>query len=226
MASIVFYSEYLIPQGVGLNKEHSRITCNDHETTDSRTNHDDDTDSLLDYRSAIADSVSRNSPIHTPSLVSFDSDTITFTSESSETNSQWDHNTVEDEDKSCATFEGNANLYEEQLNADLLPKTFLQLKGISVANYNMGCNFNISAALHIMVHYELSIFAIQEHTPWSRELTDAEHTNIERICDKYGYFVTISKVQILIIAKEIRACHRHTTVYEQGRLILSRFEIS
>jgi hypothetical protein len=65
---------------------------------------------------------------------------------------------VEDGDKSCATFEGDANLYKEQLNADLLPKTFLQLKDISVANYNMGCNFNISAALHIMVHYELSIF--------------------------------------------------------------------
>jgi hypothetical protein len=158
MASIVFDSEYLIPQGVGLNKEQGRITRNDHETTDSTTDHDDDTDSLLDYRSAIAVSVSRNSPLHTSSLVSFDSDTITSTSESSETNSQWDQNTVEDGDKSCATFEGDANLYEEQLNADLLPKTFLQLKGISVANYNMGCNFNISAALHIMVHYELSIF--------------------------------------------------------------------
>jgi hypothetical protein len=32
-------------------------------------------------------------------------------------------------------------------NGDLLPKTFLQLKGISVANYNMGCNFSIVATL-------------------------------------------------------------------------------
>jgi hypothetical protein len=48
---------------------------------------------------------------------------------------------------------------------DLIPKTFLQLKGISVANYNMGCNFNIAAALRVMITYEISILAIQEHTP-------------------------------------------------------------
>jgi hypothetical protein len=34
-------------------------------------------------------------------------------------------------------------------NGDSAPKTFPQLKGISIANYNMGCNFDIAMALRI-----------------------------------------------------------------------------
>jgi hypothetical protein len=64
-------------------------------------------------------------------------------------------------------------------NGDLLPKTFLQLRGIAVANYNMGCNINIAAAIRIMVQYELAILTIQEHTPWNRTLSEVEITSIQ-----------------------------------------------
>jgi hypothetical protein len=60
-------------------------------------------------------------------------------------------------------------LTDNQSN-NILPKSFMQLQGISVGNFNMACNFNILAALHIMTRYKLHILAIQEHTPWNREL--------------------------------------------------------
>jgi hypothetical protein len=75
-----------------------------------------------------------------------------------------------------------------------LPKTVLQLRGISIANYNMACNFSIMAAIHLMIQYDLSILAIQEYTPWSRELSTMEITNIEKTCDKWGFLATIAKL--------------------------------
>jgi hypothetical protein len=63
--------------------------------------------------------------------------------------------------------------------SDPLPKTFLQLKGISVANYNMGCNFSIAAALRLMIAYGLSILTIQEHTSWNRQISPIESNIIE-----------------------------------------------
>ncbi len=53
-------------------------------------------------------------------------------------------------------------------------KSFLQLRGISIANYNMGCNFDIASTIRLMMLFKLNLLAIQEHTPWSRELSDAE----------------------------------------------------
>jgi hypothetical protein len=90
----------------------------------------------------------------------------------------------------------------------MIPKTFLQLKGKSVGNFNMACNFHISASLHVMVQYNLNILAIQEHALWHKELSDGEGTSIEQHSDKWGYFLTISKLQILIIDKQLRACHQ------------------
>jgi hypothetical protein len=80
----------------------------------------------------------------------------------------------------------------------------------------MNCNFRVEAAISIMVKYNLSILAIQEHTPWNRELLDNEITSIHKHCDKYGYFATISKLQIVIIDKQLLACHRETKVFEDG----------
>jgi len=183
---------------------------------------DDDTDSLLDYRSAIADSISTHRSIHTPSLLSYGSESLGTLSE---------ENTINEEDitigsvTSLLTANNEAESAEE-LNADLLPKSFLQLKGIAVANFNMGCNFNISLALRLMVHYDLYILAIQEHTPWSREITPGEYNAIERICNRNGFFATITKLQILIIDKRLTACHRDTSTYEDGRIIQSRFEVT
>jgi hypothetical protein len=112
------------------------------------------------------------------------------------------------------------------MNGDMLPKSFLQLTGIAVGNFNMGCNFHISAAIRIMAQYNLTILAIQEHTPWNKDLSDGEIMSIKRHCDKWGYFVTISKLQILIIDKQIAACHEETVVLEEGRILESRFQIS
>jgi hypothetical protein len=109
---------------------------------------------------------------------------------------------------------------------DDIPKSFLQLKGIMVGNYNMGCNFHILAALRIMIQHNLGILAIQEHTAWNRSLTEHEITSIEKHCDKWGYFVTISKLQIVITDKPLLACHCETTVEKEGRIIVSRFQVS
>ena len=90
----------------------------------------------------------------------------------------------------------------------------------------MGCNFRIDTAIIIMIQYKLDILAIQEHTPWNRNLSEGEITSIERHCNKWGYLVKISKLQILIIDKQLTACHRDTTEYEDGRILRCRFEIS
>ena len=105
-------------------------------------------------------------------------------------------------------------------------KSFLQLKGISIGNFNMNCNFDIESALCIMMRNELSILAIQEHTPWNKELSTIQITSLNRHCEAWGYFATISKLQILIIDKQLLACHRETMIFEDGRIIKCRFEIA
>jgi len=80
----------------------------------------------------------------------------------------------------------------------------------------MRCNFNIAATIHLMIYYELIILAIQERTPWSRELSEVEISSIECTCDKWGYFATVSKLQIIIINKQLTTSHRGTDVYENG----------
>jgi hypothetical protein len=105
-------------------------------------------------------------------------------------------------------------------------KTFLQLKGISVANYNMGCNFSITAAMRLMVQYDLHILAIQEHTPWNRTLSDPELNCIQHTCDKWGFLVTISKLQITIIDKQMAACFWGANTNEDGQIMQSRLEFS
>ena len=143
----------------------------------------------------------------------------------------------EDDDTSCATAisiaseksmaTGKSEASErESINGDLLPKSFLQLKGIFVGNFNMNCNFKVDHAIEIMIHYNLSILAVQEHTPWNRELSIAEIASIHKHCDGLGYFATICKLQILIIDKQLYACHRETNVFEEGRVMQCRFEIA
>jgi len=108
---------------------------------------------------------------------------------------------------------------------DTLPKSFLQLRGISVANFNMGCNFSVAVAIRMMIQCKLSILAIQEHTPWNRELSDMEITSIHHTCEKWGVLVTVMKLQILLIDKQLASNHQTTNIYEDGRLIRCRFEI-
>jgi hypothetical protein len=77
-----------------------------------------------------------------------------------------------------------------------------------------------------MMQYELSVLAIQEHTPWSRELSDAEINGIQRYCNYWGFGVIISKVQILITDKQLTACIRESKIHEEGRIIHTKMEIS
>jgi len=95
-----------------------------------------------------------------------------------------------------------------------------------VGNFIMGCSFHVSAAMRIMIQYNINILAIQEHTAWNRDLLPHELTSIERHYDKWGYFVKISKLQILIIDKQLQACHWETTVQQGGRILKCRCQIS
>jgi hypothetical protein len=106
------------------------------------------------------------------------------------------------------------------------PKSFLQLRGISIANYNMGCNFHIGAAICLMMQNDLFVLAIQEHTPWNRQLSEGEIKSIHRQCERWGYFVIVSKLQIVIYAKELGTSVRNTTVHEDGRMIQLKLEIA
>jgi hypothetical protein len=81
-------------------------------------------------------------------------------------------------------------------------------------------------AIRIMIQYELTILAIQEHTPWNKDLTPMEISSFEQTCHKWGFSIIISKLQILIIDKQVQACQREIEIYEDGRIIKSRFEIS
>jgi hypothetical protein len=90
----------------------------------------------------------------------------------------------------------------------------------------MGCNFHITAALRIMMQHNITILAIQENTAWSKKLSDVEITSIERHCDKWGYWVSISKLQILIIDKQLTACHQETNIYKEGCIIYCRMELA
>jgi hypothetical protein len=100
------------------------------------------TNSLLDYQSALADSITWQSQSRTPSLASQDSLYIS----SDDYKSDLDNLDTNIEETSLTTIE-TINQMRTNGCSDHLPKTFLQLKGISVANYNMGCDFSIAAAL-------------------------------------------------------------------------------
>jgi len=67
---------------------------------------------------------------------------------------------------------------------------------------------------------------IQEHTAWNRVLSENEIAPIDKHCDKWGYFITISKLQMIITDKQPTACHKETISFKEGRVITSRFQIA
>jgi len=134
-------------------------------------------------------------------------------------------NTSENSEHSKPSLETNAASSQTK-NRDDIPNTFLALKGISIANFNMGCNFHIAAAFKLIADYDISILAIQEHTPWNKELSHIEITCIERSCENYGFFMIVSKMQILIIDKQLKACFLEAKQFMEGRIICHRFEIA
>jgi hypothetical protein len=132
-----------------------------------------------------------------------------------------------DEDINTTTTSIESNVTNDiYLNGDSSPKSFLQLSGIIVGNYNMGCNFHASTAIRIMIQHNISFLAIQEHTAWNRNLMEYEIKSIEKHCDRWGYFVYIYKLQILIIDKQLLACHINTCALKEGRVLVSRFQTS
>jgi len=189
------------------------------------TYHDDEQHiSILDYMDSSLDS----------SINTWENDDDLYMDENTDISSTTESNTeslsLDTEEDSITSFQSKSptetspSTIPIYLNEEV--KTFLQLKGISIATYNMACNFNVALALHIMAKHEISILAIQEHTPWNRTLTDMEIAAIERTCHNYGFLVNITKVQILIIDKQIATCLRETETHLEGRLIATRFEIT
>jgi hypothetical protein len=189
----------------------------------SEESDDCEQNSLLNYYLEKDDNLNRNSATENHQDIS----TLATPSLASDTDSDIDTINTRDDDTSLNLEEEDDqdNSVSKIQNGDSLPKTFLQLNGIVVGNFNMGCNFHISAALRIIIQYKIHILAIQEHTSWNRELTPHEITSIEKHCDKWGYFVKISKLQIIIIDKQLLACHRETISYKQGRIITLHFQI-
>jgi hypothetical protein len=94
-----------------------------------------------------------NLSVSTPSLTT-EPDEDSF---SSETHSVTDEtNGLSSLDPSHVSKRSNYT-QETPVNGDNIPKSFLQLQGITIGNYNMACNFHVSAALKIMAHYKLHI---------------------------------------------------------------------
>jgi hypothetical protein len=190
--------------------------------TDETYSHEDLSYSANDYLFSLGEEVDND----TISYLSNDEDSRKDISlyDSSKQSSSSD---MEDSDGSTRMQKSvNSADSNKRNNGDNIPKTFLQLKGISIANYNMGCNFDIAMAIRIMIQYDLTILAIQEHTPWNKDLTPMEISSFEWTCHTWGFSITISKLQILIIDNQVQACHREIEIYEDGRIIKSRFEIS
>jgi len=157
------------------------------------------------------------SSLDTPSLCSIESNDI-----ESDTECMDDNFTVS---LTSTTSSNDRSTCGTSLNGDMIPKSFLQLSGITLGNYNMGCSFHISTALWILIQYNISILAIQEHTAWNRNLLQHELTSTERHCNKWGYFATISKLQIIIIDKQLLASHSETLAFHEGHIIQCRFQI-
>jgi hypothetical protein len=168
--------------------------------------------SLLDFQSAIEDTITWHSQSYANSDDfdnSFDDDSIP----SAPTDNEMETSLSLQDENSCSISQ-TTEVQVISEHADPLPKTFLQLKGISVANYNMACNFNVDAALKIMATYKLFILAVQEHTPWNKELSPVEQNIIEQTCTKWGFMVKISKLQLLIVDKQLHACLRNVDDYK------------
>jgi len=186
---------------------------------------DDDTywDSLLDYM----DSSLSTSTSHEP-LTSC----LTYSNTYTEINANMD---IEEEscnqnfkdDSSALTKASTSSSHPKNIDEDeISPKTFLQLKGIVVANFNMGCNFNIASTLRILLQHELAILAVQEHTPWANVLHEAEVNSIHKTFDKYEDQVIFSKMELLFIDRQLATRLRETNVHLEGCLIATKFEIS
>jgi hypothetical protein len=147
-------------------------------------------------------------------------DTISTSSQRSDISDDYysDTDKLSDDDGTSKTgsrtSSNTINNSEIANNEDTLPKSFLQLQGISIANYNMACNFQIGATLKIMLRHKILILAIQEHTAWSRNLSEGELNSFKSHCDKYGYLI-IGPQGTSIVKRSPRVCR---IPYKSGQL--------
>ena len=129
--------------------------------------------SLYDY--LVFDDTHSKKPIG--KNMSYDNDTLSVPSLSDSIDNDSDSEDDDTDEPSVASLQSAHSSHsirsdvcsttddKDILNADNLPLTFLQLRGISIGNFNMNGNFKIEAAIRLMFHYKLDILAIQEHTP-------------------------------------------------------------
>jgi len=181
------------------------------------------TSSMLEYQISLTDKTKYDTLSYSPTVHERNSDEFTQLSDYSFDTQINDNISL---DSARCSMISVGSVCTNSLNADKATKSFLQLKGVCIANYYMGCNFNIAATLQLMIQYELSVLAIQEHTPWNRELSLMEMAWIEKTCHKWGFSIKISKLQLIIFDQQLATCHQETKVYDNGRIINSRFEIS
>jgi len=142
---------------------------NDTPSKDQDTNipHDIDDDSYLSLSDTL---LNDNASIQSePSLLlntTYDNHSEIYSLAPEDTSEETIHDDTDD-DENCTIFShftSTTNTSETSDTAtvlgDKLPKSFLQLSGISVANFNMRCNFRVEKALSIMIHYELETPAL------------------------------------------------------------------
>jgi len=181
--------------------QHDSVTNLIWEQTKNDTTDEEEDISMLDYLNSSVDSqVSLWSDILSSSITrqySEDSSISQISSDMEAPRSQGLSNNGEyyNDDMEIESVTNTIMDDSKDDQSETIPKTFLQLKGITVANYNMGCNFGVSAAIGIMIRNNINILAIQEHTPWTRQLMESEINHIQRTCEKWEYFATVSKVQ-------------------------------
>ena len=126
------------------------------------------TSSMLEYQISLTDKTKYDTLSYSPTVHERNSDEFTQLSDYSFDTQINDNISL---DSARCSMISVGSVCTNSLNADKATKSFLQLKGVCIANYYMGCNFNIAATLQLMIQYELSVLAIQEHTPWNRELS-------------------------------------------------------
>ena len=97
--------------------------------------------------------------------------------------------------------------------------------GISVANFNMAGNFDVSIAVNLMMDQNIHILAIQEHSPWGMEMHPGTYQQIIRVCAFNGFLVQVAKHQIIIFNKLLSTIHRYTDDKEEGHICTNMFQI-
>jgi len=184
-----------------------------------------ESNSADDYTTFSYPSTSKNSI--SPDLASqsdaYESSSISKSIDTADDNSFF---TNTDNDSTQSTNSTKTTNNKDDEARETLPRSFLALKGISIANYNMKCNFSIDIAITLMNKHQLFILTIQEHSPWNRDLTQLEKDYIIKTGEKWAFKIIITKMQIIIIDKQILPCLQGTKEYFDGRIISSEFTIT